>query len=69
MADSPFLAFLVIVAWFLTIIWVHNDARKNSSQSEGLWALVIFFGWILGALLYVLVGRDETHNSSSDWRR
>jgi high-affinity Fe2+/Pb2+ permease len=45
-------------------ILVYQDARQNSSQSAALWGLVVFFaGFILGTLLYVLLGRDRRGSS------
>ena len=68
MSGSSLLAIIIVVVWVFAIIWVHNDAARHSSQSEGLWALVIVFGFILGLLLYILIGRDE-YREPSDWRR
>jgi len=45
-ASLPFLA-----------IWTYSDAKRNSPHSASLWALVVFFGSLLGILLYFLVGR------------
>lgn len=43
--------------------WVYSDAEQNSSHSALLWALVAFFGGILGLLLYLIIGRDRTGGS------
>jgi glucose uptake protein GlcU len=39
-------------------VWTYRDAERNSSHSALLWALVVFFGGILGLILYFIVGRD-----------
>ncbi|WP_227374780.1 PLDc N-terminal domain-containing protein [Haladaptatus halobius] len=36
---------------------VYNDAQENSPHSPVLWALVVFFGGLLGLLLYFIIGR------------
>jgi RsiW-degrading membrane proteinase PrsW (M82 family) len=54
--------FLVFLVFAIVLpVWVYSDAQQNSPQSEVLWALVAFFGGILGLLLYFLIGRDTTH--------
>ncbi|WP_439025536.1 PLDc N-terminal domain-containing protein [Haloarchaeobius sp. DT45] len=50
-----FVVFVVVLP-----LWTYADAQQNSSQSAFLWALVVFFGALLGLLLYFLVGRDRT---------
>ncbi|WP_435317458.1 PLDc N-terminal domain-containing protein [Haloarchaeobius sp. TZWSO28] len=52
-----FLSFLVFA--IVLPLWTYNDAQKNSSHSPFLWALVVFFGALLGLLLYFIVGRDQ----------
>jgi hypothetical protein len=39
-------------------LWTYSDAQRNSPQNPVLWALVVFFGGLLGFLLYFLIGRD-----------
>lgn len=59
MADAGLvLAIFVLIIYLVGIIWVWFDASVNSSQSTLLWVLVVFFGGILGILLYILLGRD-----------
>ncbi|WP_267642501.1 PLDc N-terminal domain-containing protein [Haloarchaeobius amylolyticus] len=53
------LAMFVLFAIVLPI-WTYNDAQRNSSHSGLLWALVVFFGGIIGILLYFIIGRDQT---------
>lgn len=41
------------------------DAKHNSRQSHLLWGLVVLVaGFVLGVLLYVLLGRDTSASSS-----
>lgn len=55
-----FLVFLMLWLVFAIVLplWVHSDAQKNSDDSPLLWALVAFFGGILGFLLYLIIGRN-----------
>jgi len=50
-----FVLFAIVIPF-----WVYNDAEQNSSHSALLWALVAFFGGLLGVLLYLIIGRDRT---------
>lgn len=46
------------------------DAWDNSSQSAALWALVVGFGGaVLGTLLYLLLGREQSLSLSDRFRR
>lgn len=58
-AFAGLLAFVMLLVWIGGTVWVLIDARRNSSQSAVLWGLVVFFGAVLGLLLYVLLGRDR----------
>ncbi len=49
---------LFVVFAIVLPLWVYGDAQRNSPQSAFLWALVVFFGGIIGLLLYFLLGRD-----------
>lgn len=62
-AGFAFLLFLVMA--IVLPIWVYSDAQQNSPHSAALWALVTFFGGILGLLLYVILGRDTTRSGAS----
>ena len=46
-------------------LWTYSDAQSNSSHSALLWALVVFFGGILGLILYFIIGRDRTGGRGS----
>lgn len=58
MAAEGVLLLILLVLAIVLPLWVYSDAQTNSSQSPVLWALVAFFGGILGFLLYLILGRD-----------
>ncbi|QCS41058.1 PLDc N-terminal domain-containing protein [Natrinema versiforme] len=62
-----FVALVFFVIQIAALIWVYSDAQTNSPQSAVLWTLVVFFGGLLGLLLYVLIGRDR-RSSRTDHR-
>src|SRR3954447_3092419 len=49
------LAIPLALAW-----WVYNDAKKMANPNAMLWALLTFFTTILGLILYLLLGRNQT---------
>jgi glucose uptake protein GlcU len=51
------LLFLVVLA---LVVWTYQDAQKHSSHPAFLWAVVVLLAPILGIVLYVLLGRDQT---------
>jgi drug/metabolite transporter (DMT)-like permease len=50
---------LFVVLGVAITLWTYSDAQENSPHSAVLWALVVFFGGLLGILLYFVIGRDE----------
>jgi len=55
-------ALLVVTALFVFWIWMLVDCIKNTRLSETekvVWVLVIIFLHALGALIYMLAGRDK----------
>jgi len=62
MAGEGFFVLFVLLMFVLFAVvlplWTYSDAQANSSQSPLVWALVVFFGGILGILLYLVIGRD-----------
>jgi len=58
-------ALLMLVLSIVIPLWVYSDAQRNSSDSALLWALVVFFGNLLGLLLYLLIGRDGAGGQGS----
>jgi RsiW-degrading membrane proteinase PrsW (M82 family) len=64
---GAFLFFIILVLFVVQIaalIWVYSDAQTNSPHSAVLWTLVVFFGGILGLLLYLIIGRGGTGRRS-----
>ena len=53
------LSLLTFVGQIVLVIWTYNDATDNSSHSAVLWTLVVLFAPLLGAVLYLLFGRDQ----------
>ena len=53
------LSLLTFVGQIVLVIWTYNDATDNSSHSAFLWTLVVLFAPLLGAVLYLLFGRDQ----------
>lgn len=54
-------ALIFLIALFISIalpIWTYIDAEDNSDHSPILWALVVFFGGLVGLLLYFILGRS-----------
>lgn len=58
MAGHVIVVLSILFVVSLASLWAYVDAKKNSSQSAFLWSLVVFFGGVLGILLYFLLGRD-----------
>ncbi|ELY80118.1 PLDc N-terminal domain-containing protein [Natrinema gari] len=56
---------LLFVIQIGALVWVYFDAQTNSPHSAVLWTLVVFFGGLLGLLLYVLLGREKQRGRSS----
>jgi apolipoprotein N-acyltransferase len=53
--------FLLLMAGFVAVVyWVYKDAQRNSQHPAFLWAIVVFLAPLLGLLLYVLLGRNDT---------
>ncbi|SDR38922.1 hypothetical protein [Natronobacterium texcoconense] len=60
-------ALLIVVTflWLCVGIWAGYDAKTNSSHNALLWGLTVFFGGIVGLLLYVNLGRDRVGDASA----
>lgn len=50
-----FLLGLILTVGITVLIYL--DAKNNSPHPPFLWALVVFFGGLIGVLVYLLVGR------------
>ena len=48
---------LMLIIKIAIVFWVYTDAEENSPHSAVLWALVAFFGGLIGLLLYFILGR------------
>jgi len=40
------------------LIWVYQDANKHGANGV-LWAAIVFFGSLVGLLLYFAIGRNQ----------
>jgi uncharacterized membrane protein YdcZ (DUF606 family) len=67
MASEGGIFLLFFLFGIVITLFVYVDAQDNSPQSAVLWALVAFFGGILGLLLYLLLGR-KGHSGRSQGR-
>jgi hypothetical protein len=65
--EGGFVLLFFLISLVITI-GVYSDAKSNSPQSAVLWALVAFFGGILGLLLYLLLGRGGNSRSQRSSR-
>lgn len=55
------LAFLIFLVVAIVLpVWTYSDAQDNSPHSPILWSLVVFFGGLLGLLLYFIIGRNTS---------
>ena len=50
--------------WVGEVLWTFWDADLHSSMSRWHWALVVLLGGLLGATLYVLLGRDQPDSTT-----
>lgn len=53
---------LILVTMVIVPVIVYIDAKIHSPHNPLLWGLVVFFGGIIGLLLYIVIGRTPTHN-------
>ncbi len=54
------IGFLFFLAFLALVVWTYSDAEKNSSHPAFLWAIVVFLAPVLGIVLYLILGRDQT---------
>lgn len=67
--EAVLLVFALVLFVVLAVViplWVYSDAQRNSPHSAVLWALVVFFGGVLGILLYFIIGRRPAAPRSTD---
>jgi hypothetical protein len=48
----------LIILWVCVIAWVYRDAERRK-MSGPLWALLVFFGNLIGLLIYLIVRSDH----------
>jgi len=46
------------VLWIVVLVWVYKDAERRG-MSGVLWALLVFFGNLLGFLIFLIVRQDH----------
>jgi len=52
----PF-SFLMLI-WIFVVIWIYRDAQRRG-MNGALWALLVFFGNLIGLLIYLIVRSDR----------
>jgi RNA polymerase subunit RPABC4/transcription elongation factor Spt4 len=52
------LAFLFLILWIAVIIWVYKDAEQRG-MSGLLWSLLVFFGHLIGLIVFLIVRQDH----------
>jgi len=52
------LAFLFLILWIAVIVWVFKDAEKRGMNGL-LWALLVFFGHLIGLIVFLIVRQDH----------
>lgn len=40
------------IIWFLVAHWVYKDAQRRKAENAKLWGVLVFFGGILGVILW-----------------
>ena len=48
----------LLVLWIGVIVWVYRDAERRNMNGV-LWALLVFFGNLIGLLIYLIVRSDS----------
>jgi hypothetical protein len=53
-----------LILWLVIIVgscwWIYNDAQKRGLPNGLLWAVLNFFFFPIGLLLYLILGRNQT---------
>ncbi len=52
------LAFFFLILWIAVIVWVYKDAERRG-MSGLLWSLLVFFGHIIGLVVFLIVRQDH----------
>ena len=61
---------IIYLIWGMVAIWARNDAASRGIDSPWLWGVVVFFGGIVGLIIYLLVPRAQAkeRNVADHWR-
>ena len=49
---------ILSLLWLAVIIWVYKDAERRNMNGL-IWALLVFFGNVIGLLIYIIVRSDS----------
>ena len=66
MTGAMLIWLLVVIAWLAVWIWALIDAIRNpalDSTTRLIWVLVILFAQVIGAIIYLAVGRSPRAGS------
>jgi hypothetical protein len=53
-----FLSLAMLLLWIGVIVWVYRDAERRNMNGV-LWALLVFFGNLIGLLIFLIVRSDS----------
>jgi RNA polymerase subunit RPABC4/transcription elongation factor Spt4 len=56
------------VLWIVVLVWVYKDAERRG-MSGVLWALLVFFGNLLGFLIFLIVRQDHPVSRGPEARK
>jgi len=62
MSSMGFLGMALMIGSFIFWVWALIDILKSDfkdSINKLIWLLVVFFLYVLGALLYIIIGRNQ----------
>ena len=68
MAGMMLVCALLAVAYLAIWIWALVDAIRNPALTDNMrivWVLVILFAQIIGAVIYLIIGRSPAHRGMS----
>lgn len=57
-------SFILVILWIAVIIWVYKDAERRNMNGL-IWALLVFFGNVIGLLIYIIVRSDNLPSIAS----
>ncbi len=53
---------IFLIIWIYMIYWVYKDAESRGMDST-VWVIIVFFTWIIGLIIYLVVRRDNPKGS------